>query len=87
LGLARELRIGRPDLPREFDDGSLVDVNHEQAPVLVDRLGLAQEEVARVVATRAQLGRFSSPAELAVYAELPDTTVEAARDRLLFLPD
>jgi hypothetical protein len=26
-------------------------------------------------------------AELAVYAGLPDVTVEAVRDRLLFLPD
>jgi len=85
--LARELRIGRPDLPREFDDGGLVDVNHVPAPVLVDRLGLSQEEAARVVEARERLGRFGSPAELEVYAELPDTTVEAVRDRLLFLGD
>ena len=26
--LADELRIGRPDLPRRFDDGGLIDVNH-----------------------------------------------------------
>jgi hypothetical protein len=57
------------------------------APVWVDRLGLAQEEVARVVAMRAQPGHFSSQAELAVYAELPDAPVEAVHDRLLFLPD
>jgi DNA uptake protein ComE-like DNA-binding protein len=84
-GLARELRIGRPDLPHEFDDGGLVDVNHVPAHVLVDRLGLSQEEAARVVEARTQLGRYSSPAELAIYAELPDATVEAVRDRLLFL--
>jgi DNA uptake protein ComE-like DNA-binding protein len=35
-----------------------------------------------VVETREQLGRFSGPAELAVYAELPEATVEALRDRL-----
>jgi len=86
-GLARELRIGRPDLPREFDDGGLVDVNHVPAPVLVDRLGLSEEEAARVVEARERLGRFGSPAELEVYAELPDATVEAVRDRLLFLGD
>jgi hypothetical protein len=72
--LARELRIGRPDLPRQFDDGGLVDVNYVPAPVLVDRLGLSQE-AARVAEARARLGRFSSPAELAVYAELPDASV------------
>jgi hypothetical protein len=83
--LALELRIGRPDLPRQFDDGGLVDVNHVPAPVLVDRLGLSQEEAGRVLEARERLGRFGSPAELEVYAELPDATVEAVRDRLLFL--
>jgi hypothetical protein len=38
-----------------------------------------------VVETRDHLGGFSGPAELAIYAELPDATVEAVRDRLLFL--
>ena len=27
-GLAKELRIGRPDLPRQYNDGGLVDVDH-----------------------------------------------------------
>jgi hypothetical protein len=83
--LARELCIGRPDLPRQFDDGGLVDVNHVPVQVLVDRLGLSPVEAGRVVETRDRLGGFSSPAELAVYAELPEATVEAVRDRLLFL--
>ena len=83
--LARELSIGRPELSREFDDGGLVDVNHVPAPVLIDRLGLSASEAGRVVEARDHLGGFSSPAELAVYAELPDATVEAVRDRLLFL--
>jgi hypothetical protein len=83
--LARELSIGRPELPREFDDGGLVDVNHVPASVFVDRLGLSASEAGRVVEARDHLGGFSSPAELAVYAELPEATVEAIRDRLLFL--
>ena len=82
--LARELSIGRPDLPREFDDGGLVDVNHVPASVLVDRLGLSVSEAGRVVEARDHLGGFSGPAELAVYAELPEAAVEAVRDRLLF---
>jgi hypothetical protein len=47
--LARELCIGRPDLPRQFDNGGLVDVNHVPVQVLVERLGLSQEEAGRVV--------------------------------------
>jgi hypothetical protein len=37
--LARELRIGRPDLPRQFDDGGLVDLNHAPAPSWCSCLG------------------------------------------------
>jgi hypothetical protein len=55
------------------------------ASVLVDRIGLSVLEASRVVEKRDRLGGFSGPAELAVYAELPDATVEAVRDRLLFL--
>ena len=34
--LARELRIGRPDLPRQYDDGGLVDVNNVPVGVLAE---------------------------------------------------
>ena len=48
--LARELRIGRPDLPREYDDGGLVDVNRVPGAVLAAQLGLTQQEVTNVIA-------------------------------------
>ena len=32
--LARELAIGRPDVPHDYDDGGLVDVNHVPGDVL-----------------------------------------------------
>jgi hypothetical protein len=32
--MAWELRIGRPDLPRVYDDGGLIDVNHVPPQVL-----------------------------------------------------
>jgi DNA uptake protein ComE-like DNA-binding protein len=82
--LARELRIGRPDLPRQFDDGGLIDVNHAPEQVLVDRLGFSPAEAARVVEARGRLGGFSSAEEVCVFAEVPDATVERLRDRLLF---
>jgi hypothetical protein len=83
--LAHELRIGRPDLPREFDDGGLVDVNSVPVQVLVDQLGLSQAQAERVVETRDRIGPLGGPEELAAFAELPETTVRILGDRLLFL--
>jgi DNA uptake protein ComE-like DNA-binding protein len=82
--LARDLRIGRPDLPHDYDDGGLVDVNHVPADVLVSCLALTPAEAATVVATREQLGRFSGPDELTAYTELPPDRVEAFRDWTMF---
>ncbi len=82
--LARELRIGRPDLPREYDDGGLVDVNHVPGDILTSCLGLTPQETAAVVAARDQLGGFTSPEELSAYAELPPDRVDALRDWMLF---
>ena len=83
--LARELRIGRPDLPRQFDDGGLIDVNHVPAQVLVDRLGFSPAEAARVAEARDRLGGFSSPEEVCAFAEVADATIDVLRERLLFL--
>jgi len=85
--LARELRIGRPDLPRQFDDGGLIDVNHVPAQVLVGKLGLSPEQAAQVAETRERLGGLTGPEELVGFSELSEGTVNAVRERLLFLAD
>jgi hypothetical protein len=85
LALARELRIGRPDLPRQFDDGGLVDVNHVPAQVLVQRLGLSVAQADKVVQARERLGGYAGPQELVASGELPEATVNTLRDRMLFL--
>jgi DNA uptake protein ComE-like DNA-binding protein len=82
--LARELRIGRPDLPREYDDGGLVDVNHAPVEAIAATLGLTASESAAVAAARAQIGKFSSPEELSVYAQLPPDRLDAVRDLIWF---
>lgn len=69
--LARELRIGRPDLARSHDDGGLVDVNHSPAHVLSTLPGMTPELVDRIVRTREQCGGFVSAEELAALAGLP----------------
>jgi DNA uptake protein ComE-like DNA-binding protein len=45
---------------------------------------LTPAESAAVIAARDQLGRFSSPEELSVYAQLPPDRVEALRDWMMF---
>jgi hypothetical protein len=82
--LARELRIGRPDLPREYDDGGLVDVNHVPAAVLVSHLHLTAEQAAKVVSVRDQIARFDGPADLEAYADLPPERVDELSGLMIF---
>ncbi len=82
--LARDLRIGRPDLPRDYDDGGLVDVNHVPGAVLAGQLGLSAAEVADVLAARAKLGRFTSADELCAYTALTPDRVDELRDLMIF---
>jgi hypothetical protein len=82
--LAKDLRIGRPDLPRDYDDGGLVDVNHVPSAILAGQLGLTPKEVTDVMAARDKLGRFASADELCAYTELPPDRVDELRDLMIF---
>ncbi len=83
--LARDLRIGRPDLPRNYDDGGLIDVNNCPGQALAGGLGLAPAEVSDVLAARDRLGgRFSSADELCAYPALTPDRVDRLRDLMLF---
>jgi hypothetical protein len=84
-GLAREVRIGRPDLPRRLDDGGLVDLNHVPGEVLVKALGLSEADASRILEARDQLGGFSSAEEVIAFTDLSPALVEGIRDRLVFL--
>ena len=83
--MAWELRIGRPDLPRGFDDGGLVDVNHAPPPVLASLPGMTPELVKRVVETRDTISGFSSVEELSSLAELPPSLTDALHEYAIFL--
>lgn len=82
--LARDLKIGRPDLPRDYDDGGLVDVNHVPGPALGTALALSPAEVSDVLAARQRLGRFSSADELCAYTQLSPDRVDELRDLMVF---
>ena len=68
--LARELRIGRPDLPREYDDGGLVDINHAPAEVIATS-GMTLELAQKIVEVRETVGGFISAEELSATVGLP----------------
>lgn len=85
--LAHELRIGRPDLPRTFDDGGLIDVNHAPPEALAMLPGMTPELVERVLKARSeQGGGFVSAEELALAADIPPERVAGMAEYTLFLP-
>ncbi|HSK56456.1 MAG TPA: hypothetical protein VK908_14460 [Jiangellales bacterium] len=86
VNLARELRIGRPDLARQFDDGGLVDVNHAPVPVFVQVLGLSEADAAQLTTTRERVGGFTTADEVIAYTDLSPALVDSLGQRLVFLP-
>lgn len=83
--LARELRIGRPDVPRTYDDGGLVDVNHAPPEILAALPGMTPEMVERVVRRRDEQGGFLSVEEMAVDADIPPDVLPQLADYTIFL--
>ncbi|MDZ5444690.1 MULTISPECIES: AfsR/SARP family transcriptional regulator [Micromonospora] len=81
-----ELYIGRPDLPRTFDDGGLVDVNTVPDQVLVALPGLTGEQRRQIAVDRWRRGPYGSLEELTGRCQLPPAATEPLRDLLLFLP-
>ena len=84
--LAHELRIGRPDLPRAYDDGGLVDVNHASPAALATLPGLTPELIDRVVRRRTDQGGFISAEEMAVDTDLPPGILPKLSEYAIFLP-
>jgi hypothetical protein len=84
-GLARDLRIGRPDLVRDFDDGGLVDVNHVPEAHLVSSLGLTPDQARSIIEAREAIGGFKTIAEISGFAEVPTSMLDANRDRIVLL--
>lgn len=84
--MARELRIGRPDLPSTYDDGGLVDLNAVSAEVLARACDLPESVAQQVVAARDALHGFSEITEAIVYAEVTGSAADVLRDRGIVLP-
>lgn len=82
--LARELRIGRPDLTRDYDDGGLVDLNSAPAAVIAEVCGIPGEVAAAIVDARADR-TFANVEELFVVADVPVNTWDRIRDRAVLV--
>ena len=72
--LAIDLRIGRPDRARSYDDGGgLVDLNSAAADVIVSVCGFDREVAERVVSRREEWANgFSSIEEALAYLPLSE---------------
>ncbi|QFG25755.1 helix-hairpin-helix domain-containing protein [Actinomadura sp. WMMB 499] len=84
-GLAKELRIGRPDLPRQYNDGGLVDVNHAPATALELLPGITPELAEKIERVRAETGGFMSAEELSAVAGLPPDLTGDLVDHAVFI--
>ncbi|MFD7652843.1 helix-hairpin-helix domain-containing protein [Actinosynnema sp. NPDC059797] len=80
--LARDLRIGRPDLPRQYDDGGLVDINTAPPSVIAQCCGLDDRAAEQIERARHQHPLpFQSVDELLVFAELDVSAWDLIRER------
>ncbi|TDD82250.1 helix-hairpin-helix domain-containing protein [Actinomadura darangshiensis] len=84
-GLAKELRIGRPDLPRQYNDGGLIDVNHAPAEVLTLLPGITPELAEKIERVRSEAGGFMSAEELSAVAGLPPSLTGDVADYAVFI--
>jgi hypothetical protein len=84
VALANELSIGRPDIPRTFNDGGLVDVNAVPATVLSSLPGFDADLVSHVIKERGPIGGFDSCDDLEALLGVPPRQLDEVRDRLIF---
>lgn len=84
--MARELRIGRPDLPRQYDDGGLIDVNHAPAPVIANLPGLTPALAEQIVRVRDEVGGFVSAEDVSAAVSLPPHLTSDVAEYGIFLP-
>ncbi|WP_280276172.1 hypothetical protein [Nocardia wallacei] len=81
--MATELAIGRPDLPRDFDDGGLVDANNVPEAVLA-RLPGVTTEMATQIAAASRGHTLTSVEDLVVFADIPFGLAESLREYLIY---
>lgn len=85
--LARDLHIGRPDLPHTFEDGGLVDLNAVSAEIIAAGCGVSQDLAGRIVDFRKSWGgHFSTIEEALAYVDMSEAEAALLRDRGICMP-
>ena len=82
--LAREVGVGRPDLPGTQDFG-LVDVNHAAPEALCTLPGITPQIAEYIEQTRQSVGLFTSAEDLCVTLNLPANLTDDLREHAVFL--
>jgi DNA uptake protein ComE-like DNA-binding protein len=82
--MARELRIGRPDLARTFDDGGLVDLNTAPAAAIAAVCDLPPATADTIVAARSG-GGFLAVDDVFSLTDVPMGSWDVIRDRGIVL--
>jgi Protein of unknown function (DUF2510) len=83
--MAFNMAVGRPDLPRQYQDGGLVDLNHIPTAQIARWLPVSEAEALRLAEARETLGRFEGLDDAAVYGELEPATVLRLKEFVIFL--
>jgi hypothetical protein len=84
--IAHDLRIGRPDLPRQYDDGGLVDLNSAPAAVIATTCGLSRPAADSIVTARTRCGGFLAVDDLFSLADVPVGAWDTIREHAIVLP-
>ncbi len=83
--MARELRIGRPDLPRAYDDGGLVDLNSAPANAIANICGIHIAVAALIVNARAAGITFTTIEDVFSFTDIPYPLWDRIRDRAVVI--
>ncbi len=84
--LAKRSGVGRPDRPRDLDDGGLIDLNHAPVEVLRDLPGF-NEQTARQVRERVErLGPFQNLDEVILEVDVSPAFERHLREYAVLIP-
>jgi len=83
--MARELRIGRPDLPRTYDDGGLVDLNSAPPQVIAHTCGIELAAATMITDARAAGIIFTTVDDVFSFTNIPYLLWDRIRDRALVI--